>query len=120
MTEPDPVRPGLDGPAVELRGVSKQYGTGSGQPVTAAGTVSFTVEPGGLIALTGASGSGKSLTAAAIAGSLPDGISASGSITFAAGSGRGPAALIRQDPATALNPLVPVGSRSPSPCALLD
>jgi putative ABC transport system ATP-binding protein len=46
--------------AVELRDVSKHYGTGSGQPVAAADHVSFTVEGGALIALTGASGSGKS------------------------------------------------------------
>ena len=46
--------------AVELRDVSKHYGTGSGQPVAAADHVSFTVEAGALIALTGASGSGKS------------------------------------------------------------
>ena len=52
---PDPARA-----AIEVRGVSKQYGTGSGQPVTAAGNVTFTIEPGGFIALTGASGSGKS------------------------------------------------------------
>ena len=58
MTDPDPA---VDArAAIELRGVSKQYGTGSGQPVTAAGDVSFTVEPGALVALTGASGSGKS------------------------------------------------------------
>ena len=57
----DPARPGLEPPgAVELRGVSKHYGTGSGQPVAAADDVSFTVEPGGYLALTGASGSGKS------------------------------------------------------------
>jgi putative ABC transport system ATP-binding protein len=54
MTTPDRARA-----AIELRSVSKQYGTG-GQPVTAADDVSFTIEPGGLIALTGASGSGKS------------------------------------------------------------
>jgi putative ABC transport system ATP-binding protein len=52
---PDPARA-----AIEVRGVSKRYGTGSGQPVTAAGNVTFTIEPGGFIALTGASGSGKS------------------------------------------------------------
>src|SRR5580693_4899585 len=46
--------------AVELRDVSKHYGTGSGQPVAAADHVSFTVEAGALVALTGASGSGKS------------------------------------------------------------
>src|SRR5580693_7666377 len=46
--------------AVELRDVSKHYGTGSGQPVAAADHVSFTVEGGALVALTGASGSGKS------------------------------------------------------------
>ncbi|WP_406635740.1 ATP-binding cassette domain-containing protein [Pseudarthrobacter quantipunctorum] len=73
--------------------------------------LTFSVGAGERVALLGASGSGKSLTAAAVAGSLPDGISASGSITFAAGSGRGHAALIRQDPATALNPLVPVGKQ---------
>src|SRR5580700_133916 len=55
MTEPDPPRA-----AVELRRVSKHYGTGGGEPVVAADNVSLTVAPGGLIALTGASGSGKS------------------------------------------------------------
>jgi putative ABC transport system ATP-binding protein len=52
--------PAVDRPAVELRGVGKRYGTGSGQPVTAAENVSFTLKAGGLIALSGASGSGKS------------------------------------------------------------
>lgn len=73
--------------------------------------LTFSVGAGERVALLGASGSGKSVTAAALAGSLPDGIIASGRITFAAGSGRGHAALIRQDPATALNPLVPVGKQ---------
>lgn len=71
-------------------------------------SLSFSVRPGERVALLGASGSGKSLTAAALAGSLPHGITASGSITFAAGSGAGQAALIRQDPATSLNPFVPI------------
>ena len=73
--------------------------------------LSFSVGAGERVALLGASGSGKSLTAAALAGSLPDGISASGSVTFAAGPGRGHAALIGQDPATSLNPLVSVGKQ---------
>ena len=55
MTELNPA-----GAAIELRGVSKHYGTGGAEPVTAADNVSLTFEPGALIALTGASGSGKS------------------------------------------------------------
>ena len=74
-------------------------------------SLSFSVGPGERVALLGASGSGKSLTAAALAGSLPHGITASGSITFAAGSGAGQAALIRQDPATSLNPFVPIAKQ---------
>ncbi len=46
--------------ALELRGVSKRYGTGSGGQVTAADDVTFTIEAGAFVALTGASGSGKS------------------------------------------------------------
>jgi putative ABC transport system ATP-binding protein len=48
------------GGALELRGVSKRYGTGTGGQVTAANDVTFTVEAGAFVALTGASGSGKS------------------------------------------------------------
>ena len=46
--------------AVELRGVGKRYGTGQDEPVTAADNVTLTVEAGSFVALTGASGSGKS------------------------------------------------------------
>jgi putative ABC transport system ATP-binding protein len=45
---------------LELRSVSKRYGTGTGGQVTAAGDVTFTIEAGAFVALTGASGSGKS------------------------------------------------------------
>ena len=47
-------------PAIELRRVSKHYGTGKGERVAAADDVSLTVDAGALVALTGASGSGKS------------------------------------------------------------
>jgi putative ABC transport system ATP-binding protein len=46
--------------ALELRGVRKRYGLGQGEQVTAADDISFSVEPGAFVALTGASGSGKS------------------------------------------------------------
>jgi putative ABC transport system ATP-binding protein len=46
--------------ALELRGVSKRYGTGPGGQVTAAADVTFTIESGAFVAITGASGSGKS------------------------------------------------------------
>jgi putative ABC transport system ATP-binding protein len=46
--------------ALELRGVTKRYGTGQGGQVTAADDVTFTIDAGAFVALTGASGSGKS------------------------------------------------------------
>jgi putative ABC transport system ATP-binding protein len=49
-----------DGGALELRGVTKRYGTGQGGQVAAADDVTFTIEEGAFAALTGASGSGKS------------------------------------------------------------
>ena len=48
------------GGALELRGVTKRYGTGQGGQVTAADDVTFTIEASAFAALTGASGSGKS------------------------------------------------------------
>jgi putative ABC transport system ATP-binding protein len=60
VTDTDPARTDSPRAAVELREVSKRYGTGGDQLVTAASQVSFAVAPGALVALTGASGSGKS------------------------------------------------------------
>jgi putative ABC transport system ATP-binding protein len=53
---PDQDAPG----SVVLTGVSKHFGIGREQRVAAADDVSLSVEPGALVALTGASGSGKS------------------------------------------------------------
>ena len=51
----------ISGPdALELRDVDKRYGTGQGEQVTAADHVTFSVAAGAFVALTGASGSGKS------------------------------------------------------------
>jgi len=44
---------------IELLGVSKRYDAGLGRRLTAAEDVSFTIEPGEFVGLTGASGAGK-------------------------------------------------------------
>lgn len=81
--------------------------------------LTFHVDPGERVALLGASGSGKSLTAAAILGSLPPGFAVDGEITLfgspqttqtAPGRG-GSVAAVYQDSLSALNPLVTVGSQ---------
>lgn len=81
--------------------------------------VSFTIAPGESLALLGASGSGKSLTAAALAGHLPAGMHATGRLEIDGNetdlgerriTGTGIAA-IHQDPLKALNPLVRLGKQ---------
>ncbi|QPE05259.1 ABC transporter ATP-binding protein [Microbacterium schleiferi] len=83
--------------------------------------VTFEVPAGGTVGLIGESGSGKSLTALAIMGLLPEGASASGSVRWQGQeilglSDRAIAALrgdeigiVFQDPLTALNPIRTVG-----------
>jgi len=91
------------------------------RPVLAA--LRFEVAPGEVLGLIGESGSGKSLTALALAGLLPAGARAAGSVVFAGEElvGAGERALCRvrgrgigivfQEPATALNPLLTIGAQ---------
>jgi len=92
-----------------------------GRPVLA--DLGFELAPGEILGLVGESGSGKSLTALALAGLLPDGARASGSVRFEDAEllgaaepalcrvrGRG-IGLVFQEPATALNPLLPIGTQ---------
>lgn len=85
--------------------------------------ISFDVERGSRVGLVGESGAGKSLTAMAVTGLLPEGASASGQVLldgedllpkgdqgFARVRG-GRVAMIFQDPMTALNPLMRVGNQ---------
>ncbi|TWH21764.1 ABC-type dipeptide/oligopeptide/nickel transport system ATPase component [Prauserella rugosa] len=83
--------------------------------------VSFTLAPGERVGLIGASGSGKSLTASAIMGLLPEGLTASGSVRFGdrelVGASERTLSRLRgkelgmvfQEPMTALNPAMRVG-----------
>jgi peptide/nickel transport system ATP-binding protein len=78
--------------------------------------LTFSIQPAESVALLGASGSGKSLSASALTGTVPEGITASGEISFAPASERTvpgvvKAALVSQDPQASLNPLVPVGKQ---------
>ncbi len=85
--------------------------------------VDLTIEPGQALALAGPSGCGKSMTARALCGLLPPGARWSGEITWRGqpltdpdsalwrqvrGSG---AAMVLQEPATSLNPVLRVGDQ---------
>jgi peptide/nickel transport system ATP-binding protein len=85
--------------------------------------LSFTVESGEIVGLIGASGSGKSMTALAVTRLLPAGAATRGRVLFedrdllaepersledVRGRGIG---LVFQEPATALNPLLPIGAQ---------
>jgi peptide/nickel transport system ATP-binding protein len=104
--------PTANGPAEALRGVS------------------FALERGGTLGLIGESGCGKSMTALALMGLLPEGAGVSGSIRFDGGeltaldedalcALRGDRfAMVFQEPMTALNPLHRVGHQIAEPLRL--
>ena len=84
--------------------------------------LTFDLAPGEKVALLGASGSGKSLTASALLGTLPARMDVSGRLRLdgrdvplarrrPGEAGSGMLAAIHQDPTTALNPLVPLGKQ---------
>jgi peptide/nickel transport system ATP-binding protein len=92
--------------------------------------VSFQLEAGRRTGLIGESGSGKTLTALALMGLLPEGLTASGHILFEGGDllGMSERALCRlrgdrlsmifQEPMTALNPVMKIGHQVAEPLRL--
>jgi len=92
--------------------------------------VSFNIEPGEIVGMLGESGCGKSLTALAILGLLPEGMTATGEIIF---DGTNLLALdesslcrlrgdriglVFQEPMTALNPMMTIGDQVMEPLQL--
>src|SRR5207244_12889440 len=92
-------------------------------PLEAVNRVSFVLEAGQRTGLIGESGSGKTLTALAIMGLLPDGLSATGRVLY---QGRDllslserelctirgdRVAMIFQEPMTALHPVMKIGEQ---------
>ncbi|MGW2095592.1 dipeptide ABC transporter ATP-binding protein [Promicromonospora sukumoe] len=113
-----PVEP-VETPALDLRHLTVR--TRSGRPLLT--DVSLRVAAGERVGLIGESGSGKTMTALAALGLLPDGVSATGHVGLAGVDGnlldRGERSMARlrgqeismvfQEPMTALNPLMRVG-----------
>ncbi|MDR2325211.1 MAG: ABC transporter ATP-binding protein [Acidovorax sp.] len=95
--------------------------------VAAVRGVSFTLERGGTLGLIGESGSGKSLTALALMGLLPDNALATGSLRLQGQELLGQSeaqwcqlrgnrlAMVFQEPMTALNPVHPIGRQVAEP-----
>ncbi|MYQ79800.1 MULTISPECIES: dipeptide ABC transporter ATP-binding protein [unclassified Streptomyces] len=120
LTAPDG-RPGKSDPLLGIEGLRISYRTRAGR-VDAVRGVSLTVAPGEVVALVGASGSGKSTTAHAVVGLLPPGATVTaGRVLFgatdlaAAGEpelrrhrGRD-IGFVPQDPMVSLNPVRRIG-----------
>jgi peptide/nickel transport system ATP-binding protein len=114
---------------LEVRDLSIELQTHRG-PALAVRDVSFTLERGGSLGLVGESGCGKSITAMALLGLLPEGAKVTGSILFEGqelvGKGEREMCALRgdrigmifQEPMTALNPVHTVGRQVAEPLRL--
>ena len=108
---------------LEVRGLSVQYANGA-KPAKAVDGVSFSLRPGGILALVGESGCGKTTVALALLGLLPFAGRVTGGEVRLAGTellslskdemrrlrGR-EISMVFQDPAAGLNPVLPVGQQ---------
>ncbi|WP_298825334.1 ABC transporter ATP-binding protein [uncultured Piscinibacter sp.] len=120
---------GTPPPLLDVRGLRVVLPTARG-PAAALRGVSFTLARGGKLGLIGESGCGKSLTALALMGLLPDGARVEGSIRLlgrelvglgdeAMAALRGDRlAMVFQEPMTALNPLHSIGAQVAEPLRL--
>lgn len=113
-------------PLLEVDNLCVNLHTHRGE-VSAVRELSFTLERGGTLGLIGESGCGKSLTALALMGLLPDNGQASGSVRLHGQQLLGQSeadwcqlrgnrmAMIFQEPMTALNPVHPIGRQVAEP-----
>ena len=116
-------------PLLEVRDLTVWLNTARG-PAAAVRDASFTLMPGETLGLIGESGCGKSITALALMGLLPEGAQVEGSIRFAGREMVGldepelcrirgdRLAMIFQEPMTALNPVHTVGHQVAEPLVL--
>ncbi len=123
------VLPSRSAPLLEVEALRVRLRTARG-PADAVRGVSLTLDRGETLGLVGESGCGKSLTAMALMGLLPDGAQAGGSVRFQGREllGLDDAALcalrgnrigmVFQEPMTALNPLHTIGRQVAEPLRL--
>ncbi|WP_047198353.1 ABC transporter ATP-binding protein [Caldimonas brevitalea] len=116
-------------PLLQVENLRVTLQTARGPAVALAG-LDFTLERGDTVGLIGESGSGKSLTALALMGLLPDTAKAAGRIVFDGQDLLGQSeddwcrlrgdriAMVFQEPMTALNPLHPIGRQVAEPLRL--
>ncbi len=105
---------------LEVRNLTTRFNTASG-PLTAVNDVSFTLRPGEVLGLVGESGSGKSVTLRSLIRLLPQMASVEGEVVWrdrdilkmsdkdVRAVRGGQISMIFQEPATALNPVLPIG-----------